>query len=148
MELAATARSWGQFTRRRPIGEVLLFLGVGATSFLILPFWFVHLIPCLPICVAVRVLGRKRVQWTNSDFAILVVPDLAWIALTAIGNLPKSLANAAVELFYLGVGAAVAPIIRFVLPKRWNAKIVAATLLIVACAVAAAIYFTVPCLPE
>ena len=147
MELA-DGRSWGEFMRRRPIWEVLLFLGVGAASLIILPFWFVYLIPCLPICVAVWVLGRKRAQWTKSDFAILVVPYLAWIALTATGSLPKSLANAAVEIFYLGVGAAVAPIIRIVLPKTWNAKIVAATLLIVACVVAAAIYFSVPCLPE
>lgn len=143
MELAATAKSWDDFTRRRPIWVIGLAVGI-----FFLPFWFVYLIPSLPICLAVWLLARKRVQWTKFDFAILVVPYLAWVALTAVGSLPKSLSNAAVELFYLGLGASAAPIIRFVLPKRWNGKIVAATLLVLACAVGAAIYFSVPCLPE
>jgi hypothetical protein len=65
-----------------------------------------------------------------------------------VGSLPKSLSNAAVEPLYLGLAVALAPIIRFVLPKKWNGKIVAATLLTLGCAVAAVIYFSVPCLPE
>ncbi len=40
------------------------------------------------------------------------------------------------------------PLIRLLLPKAWNGKIIAAILLILTCAVGVGVYFTVPCLPE
>jgi hypothetical protein len=52
------------------------------------------------------------------------------------------------EVFYLGLAVDLAPIIRLVLPKKWNGQIIAAILLIVACAVGAGIYLSVPDLPE
>ena len=58
------------------------------------------------------------------------------------------MSNVAVELIYLGLAVNLAPIIRLVLPKKWNGRIIAATLLIVGCTVAAGIYFSVPGLPE
>jgi hypothetical protein len=67
--------------------------------------------------------------------------------LAIVANLPKSMSNV-VEILGLGLAVNLAPIIRLVLPKRWNGKAVAATLLIAACAVAAGIYFAVPGLPE
>ena len=51
----------------------------------------------------------------------------------------KSMSNAVVEPIFLGLAVNLAPIIRLVLPKRWNGRIIAAILLIVACGVGAGI---------
>jgi len=110
-------------------------------------FWPLFLIPCLPICLLVWFLGRKRVEWNGLDFVILVVPYLTWMLSAAVIDRPKSMSNV-VELLCLGLAAALAPIIRLALPKTWNGKAVAAVLLLAACAVALGIYLFVPCLPE
>jgi len=148
MELAATARSSGRFTKRRPITTTLLAVGGVVASLAAMPFWLIFLVPSLPICASAWYLARRRVQWTKFDFAILVVPYLAWLALVAEGTLSKSMSNAVIEPIYLGLAVGLAPIIRIAFPKRWNAKIVAATLLVAASAVGVGIYFSVPCLPE
>jgi hypothetical protein len=59
----------------------------------------------------------------------------------------KSLANLG-ELLYLGLAVALFPIIRLVVARRLNEKLVATILLTVACLVAAGIYLLVPSLPE
>jgi hypothetical protein len=138
--------AWGGSTKRRAIAVAAIALAL--VAIFALPFWIVFLIPSLPVCLAVWFLGRKRVQWNNLDFFVLLAPYLAWMALGFVPNIPKSLSNAAVELFCLGLAVTPAPIIRLFLPKKWNGKMVAATLLILTCVVAAGVYFTVPCLPE
>ncbi len=105
------------------------------------------LIPSLPVCLAVWFLARKRVQWNTLDFLILVVPYVLWMILAVVVNLPKSMSNL-IELLGLGLAVALAPIIRLIPPKGWDGKLIAAILLIAACAGAAGIYFFVPCLPE
>ena len=111
-------------------------------------FWILFLIPSLPVCLAIWFLGRRRVQWNKLDFLILLVPYLAYMILAIVVNLPKSLSNVGVELPCLGLAVDLAPIIRLVLPKKWNGRIIAAILPIVACTVAVGIYLSVPCLPE
>ncbi len=163
MGFPTTATIWAAISRRRAV-VVALVVGLAAvlagfllveTPFdmaeilLLIPcYWVVFLIPSLPVCLAVWFFGRKRVQWSKWDFLILLVPYVVWMVLGFVPNIPKSLSNVAVELFGLGLAVDATPILRFVLPKRWNGQIVAATLLVLACAVAAGIYFSVPCLPE
>ncbi len=150
---------WSSSTKRWAIAVgivALALVGVAAilnyaecAPILAIPcFWILFLIPSLPVCLAVWFLGRKRVQWNKLDFLILLVPYVAYMILAVAVNLPKSLSNVAIELPHLGLAVNLAPIIRLVLPKKWNGRIVAATLLIVGCAVTAGIYFSVPCLPE
>jgi hypothetical protein len=146
MGCSTTATTWKAIFKRRAVAIALAVAAVAAI--LALPFWLVFLIPSLPVCLAVWFLGRKRVQWNKLDFLVLLAPYLAWMALGFVPNIPKSLSNAAVELFCLGLAVDLAPVIRLILPKGWNGKIIAATLLTLACAVAVGIYFTVPCLPE
>ncbi len=134
----------GGCSKRRAVAVGIIALALAATgvaailnyadfdAILALPsFWIPFLIPSLPVCLAVWFLGRKRVQWNKLDFLILLVPYLAWMTLEIVADLPKSLANV-VELFYVGLAVDLGPIIRLVLPAKWNGRIVAATLLIVA----------------
>ena len=138
MGFPTTATIWDALSKRWIIAVAAVF---------VLPFWIVFLIPSLPVCLAVWSLGRKRVQWNILDFLILLAPYLVWMALAIVGSLPKSMSNV-IEILGLGLAVNLAPIIRLVLPRRWNGKMVAATLLVLACGVAAGIYFSVPCLPE
>ncbi len=114
---------------------------------LIFFLWGLFLLPTLPVCGAVWWFGRKRVRWNPFDFLVLVLPYAVWLGLLCTDLRCKSMSNFS-EAFYAGLATPLAPIIRLVLPKAWSGKIVAATSLIVACAVAMAIYFSVPCLPE
>ena len=146
MQFPTAVTIWGGFTKRRAIAVGIVALALAAIF--ALPFWILFLIPSLPVCIAAWFHGRRRVQWNKLDFLILLVPYLAYMILAIVVNLPKSLSNVAIELPYLGLAVDLAPIIRLVLPAKWNGRTIAATLLIVACAVAAGIYFSVPCLPE
>jgi hypothetical protein len=109
--------------------------------------WGLFLLPAVPVCVAIWLLGRNRVHWNRFDFLVLVLPYIAWLALLCTNLCSKSMSNVG-EAFYMGMAVPLAPILRLIVGRRWNGRIVAATLLIVACAVGAGIYFTVPCLPE
>jgi hypothetical protein len=120
---------------------------VGEFIELIFFLWGLFLLPTLPVCGAIWWFGRKRVQWSPLDFLLLVLPYAVWFVLLGTDICCKSMSNFG-EAFYVGVAVAFAPIIRLVLPKRWNGKAVAAALLIAACAVAAGMYFAVPGLPE
>jgi len=159
MKFPTAVTIWGSFTKRRAIAVGIIALAVAGVAailnyaecapILAIPcFWIPFLILSLPVCLAVWFLGRRRVQWNKLDFLILLVPYLAYMILAIVVDLPKSLSNVAIELPCLGLAVNFAPIIRFVLPSKWNGRIIAATLLIVACAVAAGVYFSVPCLPE
>ncbi len=150
----------GGFTKRRAIAvgiialalmgvaAILNYADCAAVLAMISCYWIPFLFPSLPVCLVVWFLGRKRVQWNKLDYLILLVPYLAYMALAILVNLPKSLSNVAIELPCLGLAVNLAPIIRLVLSKKWNGRVVAATLLVVACAVAAGIYFSIPSLPE
>jgi hypothetical protein len=150
----------GGFPKRRAIAVVIIALALVGTAAILnytdcaailvmIPcYWIAFLFPSLPVCLAVWFLGRRRVPWNKLDFLILLLPYFAYMALAILVNLPKSLSNVAIELPCLGLAVNLAPIIRLVLPKKWNGRIIATTLLILACAVAAGIYFSVPCLPE
>ncbi len=137
------------------VGFVAAMVGCGSPDGILLGiilaapcFWILYLIPSLPVGLADWLLGRERVQWNKSDFLVLFVPCVVWMVLSFVGGLSKSLANLIVEPFCLGLAVNLAPIIRLALPKKWNEEVVAATLLILACAAAVGIYFSVPCLPE
>jgi hypothetical protein len=114
---------------------------------LIFVIWGLFLLPALPVCGAVWMMGRKRVTWNLFDFSLLIVPYAVWLDLLCVNLRQKSMANIG-EAFYVGAVVALAPLIRLVLPKKWGERVVAATLLIAACVMAAAIYIAVPCLPE
>jgi len=158
MEISTTATMWRTPTKRRAIAgavagagalAAMLFCRPTAEIVLSVVGWsYVFLMPSFPVCLAIWRLGRKRVQWNKLDFLILLAPYLTWMILCGTVALPKSLSNLVVELFLLGLAVNLAPIIRLTLPRRWNGKTVAAILLMVMCAVAAGIYFSVPCLPE
>jgi hypothetical protein len=109
--------------------------------------WGLFLLPALPVCGAIWLLGRKRVRWNLFDFLVLVLPYAVWLALLCTDLRSKSMSNIG-EAFFVGMAVPFAPIIRLLLPKRWNGRVVTASLLILACAVGAVIYFSVPCLPE
>lgn len=124
----------GGVTNRRLIALTLAVVGVvGVAAYAfswepalaVFEFWPIFLIPSLPVCLVLWFLGRKRGQWNTLDFLILVVPYFAWMLSAAVIDRPKSMGNI-VELLYLGVAAALVPIIRVALPKRWNGKAVAA----------------------
>lgn len=146
----------GGVTKRRATALILAVVGVfGVVACIfswepllaVFEFWPMFLIPSVPVCLLVWFFGRKRVQWNGLDFLILVVPYLAWMLSAAVIDRPKSMSNI-VELLYLGLAAALVPIIRLVVPKAWNGKVVAMVLLIAICVVAVGLYLFLPCLPE
>jgi hypothetical protein len=120
---------------------------VGEFLEMIFFLWGLFLLPAMPLCGVVWWFGRKRVRWTPFDFLLLVLPYAMWLALLCTDLRPKSMSNFG-EAFYVGIAMPFVPVIRLILPQQWNGKMIAATLLILACAAAAGVYFAVPCLPE
>jgi hypothetical protein len=102
----------------------------------------------LAICGLVWFLGKHRVQWTWIDYSSPILPVMLWIILIGIKDPGKSLANVAIDLFWLGGSVIVAPIIRLIIGKNINQKLLAIILLIILCFIAVGFWMFMPCLPE
>lgn len=109
--------------------------------------WFFYLVPLIPVAAPVWFFGQKRVQWNGWDFALAALPFATWAILMMVDATEKSLSNL-VEAAYLGCIAIPVPIVRVVVGKKLNQKILAFVLLVGVCLVAIGLWAFVPGLPE
>jgi hypothetical protein len=119
--------------------DILGFFGV---------LWVSFVLPAIIICVPVWFFGKHRVSWTLLDYSGLIVPFILWVILVRINDLDKSLSNAVVEPFFLGCSIAITSIIRLVIGKHCNKRLIAGMLLVGLCLVAFGLWLFVPGLPE
>ncbi len=106
-----------------------------------------YLVPLLLVGGPVWFFGRRRVQWSRWDLAVILLPFAVWAVLNMINDTGKSLSNL-VEALWLGCFAALAPIVRVVVGGRVNQTLLALGLLVGVCLVAIGLWAFVPSLPE
>lgn len=109
--------------------------------------WFLYLVPLIPVAAPTWFYGQKRVQWNRWDFALAALPFAIWAILMMVDATGKSLSNL-VEAAYLGCIAIPVPIVRVVVGKKLNQKLLAFVLLIGVCLVAVGLWAFSPGLPE
>ncbi len=109
---------------------------------------FVLSMLAIAICGLVWFWGKRRVQWTWIDYSSPIFPAMLWIILIYINDFGKSLTNAAVEEFLLGCSVIAAPVIRLIIGKNINQKLLAIILLIILCFIAVGLWVFMPPLPE
>ena len=114
---------------------------------LFIAFWIPFLIPAAPVMGLCWFFGRRRVQWFKWEYSLLVVPYLVWLPLLMIDG-GKSLRNATEEPFYLGCGVALACVIRVLVGRESNQKVVALVLFVAVCLLAVGLWAFVPTMPE
>jgi hypothetical protein len=118
------------------------------TVVIVLVTWGLYAIPFFPIAGTVWDFGRKRVQWNRWDFAVILFPSTVWAVAMMIDGTGKSLSNLVLEVPVLGCIAPIAPIVRVVVGRHANEKILAIGLFIVICLAAIGLWAFVPGLPE
>jgi drug/metabolite transporter (DMT)-like permease len=106
-----------------------------------------YLVPLLPVAGAAWFFGRRRVQWNYWDFAIVLLPLVAWIMVTMV-NPAKSLSNLVIEVPGLGCVSSLAPLVRVAVGTRVDQRLLALGLLVALCLVAIGLGTYVPFMPE
>lgn len=106
-------------------------------------FAVIALVPSAPIVF----LSRRRVHWHSWELLAFVIPFIVWMLLLFSELESKSLSNLG-EPVYISLAVVLAALIRAIVGARVSERAFANSLLGGLCAVAALIYFFVPCLPE
>lgn len=109
--------------------------------------WAYYLFPLLLIGGIVGYVGRFRIKLVWLDYLLLILPYWCWGILMYYGDERKSLANL-VEAFWLGCIVILIPVIRVIIGRRFNEKIVSALLLTMMSIICILFYFLIPALPE
>jgi hypothetical protein len=109
--------------------------------------WVFHLVPSLIVSLPIWICGRRRASWFWSDYATAIIPFALWSALLLCDDKGKTLSNLS-ECLYLGCVVPIAAIIRVVVGRRGNERIVSFALLSALCIVAFGLYLFMPALPE
>jgi peptidoglycan/LPS O-acetylase OafA/YrhL len=93
--------------------------------------------------------GRKRVRWHAWELLLLILPFTVWAVLmfSDYSTGTKTLANLG-EPFFFALGVPIAALVRVALGSRVREPVCAASAIAALCLAAAAVFFTVPPLPE
>ncbi len=115
----------------------------------ILLIWLMHAAVAAVLTAPVVLLGRKRVHWRPWEAIVIVLPFAVWgvLMFSPLSTGSKSLANLG-EPFYFAGAIPVAALLRVGLGSRVPQSACAALLIGVICALAGAVFFLVPALPE
>jgi len=120
---------------------------MGAAIFFIV-LWFIHagigLLPSAPIVY----LGRHRVTWHWWDLLAAVTPFADWSILMLIGDAGKSMSNFALEPMCFALPLPLAAIARVLIGKAIDERVTSTCITTALTAIAAAVYWFVPGLPE
>lgn len=110
--------------------------------------WLTHAFFGVVLSAPILFLGRKRIGWSHWLLLTLVIPFGVWLLLI-LSPLPvqKSMSNITEPLLIM-VAMPVLAAARVLLGTRVPEKVQAVAFLTIMSAVAAAIYFFFPCLPE
>jgi hypothetical protein len=119
----------------------------------IVPFvivtWLIHAGIGAVLSAPVVLFSRRRVHWRKREFLVFVMPFAIWLALCEFtGIRSKSLSNAAIEPAMFALAVPMAALIRVIIGTRISERACVAGLIAAVSAVAIAVYFCVPALPE
>jgi hypothetical protein len=111
--------------------------------------WMVHAVIAGLLSTPVIVLGRKRVHWQWWELSAWILPFSVWLLLmfSELSAGKKSLANLG-EPFYFSFAIPLAALVRVAVGTRIAEVVCSVILLGALCAIAAAVFFVVPSLPE
>ncbi len=111
--------------------------------------WLIHVAIAGALTTPIVLLGRRRVHWHLWELAAFVAPFGLWLLLMFSGLSAgrKSLANLG-EPFYFSLAIPIVALARVAIGTRAAERVCAAVLVVIACGMAAAVFFIVPWLPE
>jgi hypothetical protein len=118
--------------------------------FIIFAVLLVYALPAAPLTAITALLGRWwNVRWRVCEYLFVVFPGVTWILISL--NVPQSKTpnNWVEELFLSGVcgGLILVPRLFIDPPRLWKKILITAISTVVACGVAATIYFVTPSRP-
>ena len=117
------------------------------TPELLARLWAAHAALALVIVAPLVWLTRRRVQWHWWEFLALLLPFTIWWALMSTTLRPKSIANLG-ECGYISVGIVAAAVVRAILGKHGDRRLVPIMLLLGVVAASIGTYFFTPPWPE
>ena len=113
-----------------------------------LTVYVIYLIPMVSVSIPAWYFSRHRVQWTKWEIMAFFLPVTVWFVLIYFKDFHRSLSNAAVEPFCLGVVISLFALVRIILGNRLNQKRIFSYTTFLFFAVPVSFWLLFPGLPE
>lgn len=110
--------------------------------------WMLSAVPGLLLSAPIAIAGRHRVTWRWWELLVTVVPFLGWFVLIVVDGAGKSLSNAFIEPMMISIALPPAAIARVAVGRSADERLVITCITTTLTAIAAAVYWFVPGLPE
>ena len=121
---------------------VLIALNLWDREWKFLLLWALHVVPTTVLGAPIWFFARHRVDWGSSDFMIVTVPFLVYLAAALAIPLSKGLGNLA-EPLLLGCFLPLSPLTRAIVGKSGGARL-SVGLLLVLCVLSVGLHALVP----